>query len=41
MPILVHDVNGDSLADIIYGVTLEPGGSSQVLSKRVSERLTV
>jgi len=39
--IVTHQQQTMEVADIIYGVTLEPGGSSQVLSKRVSERLTV
>jgi len=39
--IVTHQQQTMEIADIIYGVTLEPGGSSQVLSKRVSERLTV
>jgi len=39
--IVTHQQQTMEIADILYGVTLEPGGSSQVLSKRVSERLTV
>jgi chromosome segregation protein len=39
--IVTHQQQTMEIADIIYGVTLEPGGSSQVLSKRVSDRLTV
>lgn len=39
--IVTHQQQTMEVADILYGVTLEPGGSSQVLSKRISERLTV
>lgn len=39
--IVTHQQQTMEVADILYGVTLEPGGSSQVLSKRVSDRLTV
>jgi len=37
--IITHQQQTMEIADILYGVTLEPGGSSQVLSKRVSDRL--
>ncbi len=36
--IVTHQQQTMQVADVLYGVTLEPGGSSQVLSRRVRER---
>jgi chromosome segregation protein len=39
--IVTHQQQTMEVADVLYGVTLEPGGSSRVLSRRVGDRLTV
>jgi len=36
--IVTHQQQTMEVADILYGVTLEPGGSSRVLSRRIRER---
>jgi chromosome segregation protein len=36
--IITHQQQTMEAADVLYGVTMEPGGSSQVLSKRMHER---
>ena len=35
--IVTHQQHTMEAADVLYGVTMEPGGSSQVLSKAMSE----
>jgi chromosome segregation protein len=36
--VITHQQQTMEAADVLYGVTMEPGGSSQVLSKRMTER---
>lgn len=36
--VITHQQQTMEAADVLYGVTMEPGGSSQVLSKRMAER---
>jgi chromosome segregation protein len=38
--VITHQQQTMEAADVLYGVTMEPGGSSQVLSKRMTERRT-
>jgi chromosome segregation protein len=38
--VITHQQQTMEAADVLYGVTMEPGGSSQVLSKRMNERRT-
>jgi chromosome segregation protein len=38
--VITHQQQTMEAADVLYGVTMEPGGSSQVISKRMSERRT-
>jgi chromosome segregation protein len=38
--VITHQQQTMEAADVLYGVTMEPGGSSQVLSKRMHERRT-
>jgi chromosome segregation protein len=37
--IITHQQQTMEAADILYGVTMEPGGSSQVIAKRIHERV--
>jgi chromosome segregation protein len=36
--VITHQQQTMEAADVLYGVTMEPGGSSQVISKRMTER---